>query len=74
MVDATHEPINKTKKLFIIAAVMSSFILLGIMIVFLARSAIITVTLAILMLVGLIGIYVGFGILIAAHVMVRNLD
>ncbi|MGK0298078.1 MAG: hypothetical protein ACI9XC_001696 [Gammaproteobacteria bacterium] len=74
MADASHEPINKTKKIFIIAAIMSSFMLLAIMIVFLARSAIITVTLAILMLVGMIGIYVGFGILIAAHVMIRKLD
>jgi hypothetical protein len=74
MVDASRKPISNTKKIFIIAAIMSSFILLAIMIIYLARSAIITVTLAILMLMGLIGIYVGFGILIAAHVMVRNLD
>ena len=57
-----------------IAGVIVLFSCLAGVIVFLARSGVISMPLAILMLIGLVGIYFGLGILIAVHLMVRKLD
>ncbi|NNE37661.1 MAG: hypothetical protein HKN08_05090 [Gammaproteobacteria bacterium] len=53
---------------------MFSFTVLGLLIVYLGRTDVITVSAAILMLVALVGIYFGFGILIAAHLLVKKLE
>jgi hypothetical protein len=68
-----QEPAKKKTKLLILSAVVFTFSGLAVLVVFLARSGVITVPAAILMLIALVGIYFGFGILIAAHLMVRRL-
>ena len=60
--------------MLILAVVAMSFSGLAILIIFLGRLGIITVSAAILMLVALVGIYFGFGILIAAHLVVKKLE
>ena len=62
------------RKNLIIAAVIVLFSCLVGLVIFLARAGIISGPLAILMLIGLVGIYVGLGILIAVHLMVRKLE
>jgi hypothetical protein len=69
MVKATQR-----RKLLFLAAVMTSFSVLGVFIVYLGRTDVVTVPAAILMLVALVGIYFGLGILIAAHLMVKKLE
>ncbi len=61
-------------KLIILAVVMFSFTALSVLIVYLGRSGVITVSAAILMLVALVGIYFGLGILIAVHLMIKKLE
>lgn len=57
----------KNKTLIIVAGVVGSFFALAGTIILLSRSAILEVPMAKLMVVALIGLYVGFGILIAAY-------
>jgi len=64
----------KSNKILILAVVGVSFTALAILIIFLGRLGIISVSAALLMLVALVGIYSGFGILIAAHLMVKKLE
>ena len=70
MADST----DSNKKLFLIAAVVILFTCLAGAVVFLAHAGVITIPLAILMLIGLVGIYFGLGILVAVHFMVRKLN
>lgn len=65
---------SQRNKLTILAIVMFSFTAIGILIIVLGRTGIVSVPAAILMLVALVGIYFGFGILIAAHLMVKKLE
>jgi len=64
----------KNRTLKIIAAIVASFTVLGGTIIFLSEKKIISYELAILMLVALVGLYVGFGILIAVYRLVDKLD
>lgn len=64
----------KSNKILILAVVGMSFTAVAILIIFLGRLGIISVSAALLMLVALVGIYFGFGILIAAHLMVKKLE
>ncbi|MGQ0578405.1 MAG: hypothetical protein ACT4PQ_05775 [Betaproteobacteria bacterium] len=65
-------PKNRTLK--IIAAIIVSFAVLAGTIIFLSETKIISYELAILMLVALVGLYVGFGILIAVYRLISKLE
>ena len=65
-------PKNRTLK--IAAGIAASFIGLAGTIIFLAAAKIISLGVAILMLVALVGIYVGFGILIAVYRLISKLE
>ena len=65
---------DSNKKLLLVATVIIVFTCLAGLIVSLARAGIISISLAILMLIGLVGIYFGLGILVAVHLMVRKLE
>jgi hypothetical protein len=65
-------PVNRALK--VVAGVVVSFIGLVITIIVLLAAKIITSGVAKLMLVALVGIYVGFGILIAAYRLINKLD
>ncbi len=62
------------KALIVIAAVIGSFIALAATILILLKMKIIGFTVAMLMLVGLFGMYVGFGALIAIYRLISKLD
>ena len=66
--------VNNSSKSLIVAGIVITFTSLAILIIFLARAGVITVPLALLLLVALAGIYVGFGILIPAHVIISKLN
>lgn len=68
-----NQPDN-SKKLFIVAAIIITFSSLAVLVVFLARAGIITIAMALLLLIGLVGVYFGLGILIGVHLMLRNLE
>ena len=63
-----------TKSLKIAAAVATSFTVLVIVIIALMVKQVIAFELAILMMVALVGLYVGFGILIVVYQLVKRLD
>jgi len=65
-------PKNRTLK--VVAGIAASFIGLVAVIIFLSRARIITVEMALLMLVALLGMYLGFGILIAVYRLVGRLQ
>jgi len=65
-------PKNRTLK--IAAGIAASFIGLAGTIIFLAAAKIISLGVAILMFVALVGMYVGFGILIAVYRLIGKLD
>jgi hypothetical protein len=60
-------------KLYIVVVIIVFSCLAGV-VIFMAQTGFITIPMAILMLIGLVGIYVGLGILFAVHFMVRKLD
>jgi uncharacterized membrane protein len=62
------------RTLIIVVGVVASFIGLAGTIVFLSASTIVTPTLAKLMLVALLGLYFGFGILIAVYRLLRKME
>ena len=64
----------KSRTLIVVAGVAFSFIVLAAAIIYLSATKIITPTLAKLMLVSLLGLYVGFGILIAVYLLMRKMD
>jgi hypothetical protein len=62
------------KKLIVAAGILASFAGLAGLVIVLAREKIIGVEMAGLMLVALLGLYVGFGILIALYRLIERLD
>jgi hypothetical protein len=65
-------PRNRTLK--IVAGIVISFAGLAGTIIFLSAAKIISLGVAILMLVAFVGMYVGFGILIAAYRLISKLE
>ena len=65
-------PKNRTLK--VIAGIAASFAVLVGTIIFLSEAKIISSELAMLMLVALLGLYVGFGFLIAVYRLIGKLD
>ncbi|MBI3917916.1 MAG: hypothetical protein HY322_13015 [Betaproteobacteria bacterium] len=65
-------PKNRTLK--VAAGIAASFIALAGTIIFLLAAKIISSGMAILMLVALVGMYIGFGILIAVYRLIGKLD
>jgi hypothetical protein len=62
------------KTLTIAAGIALSFVGFVAAVAFLSRIQAISVTVAKLMLVALVGLYFGFGVLIAVHRLIRKLD
>ena len=65
-------PKNRTLK--VVAGIVASFTGLAGTIIFLSEAKIISSGVAILMLVALVGMYVGFGILIAVYRLISKLE
>ncbi len=65
-------PKNRTLK--VVAGIAASFTGLAGTIIFLSQAKIISLGVAILMLVALVGMYVGFGILIAVYRLISKLE
>jgi xanthosine utilization system XapX-like protein len=65
-------PKNRTLK--VVAGIAASFAGLVATIIFLSRAKIISFEMAILMLVALLGMYLGFGILIAVYRLISKLE
>ena len=64
----------KHRTLKIVAGVAASFIGLVGVIIFLSEAKIITFEMALLMFVALLGIYLGFGVLIAVYRLIGKLE
>ena len=64
----------KHRTLKVVAGIAASFAGLGGTIIFLSEAKIISFEMAILMLVALLGMYVGFGILIAVYRLIGKLE
>lgn len=62
------------KTLAVVLGSVVSFLGLIVVIVMLLANRVVTVQMATLMLIGLLGLYVGFGILIAIYRLVAKLD
>lgn len=65
---------SKHRTLKLVAGIAASFIGLAGAIVFLLAAKIITPPMAMLALVALLGLYVGFGVLVAVYRLVRGLE
>ena len=65
-------PKNRTLK--VVAGIAASFIGLVGVIIFLSKAKIISFEMAMLMLVALLGLYLGFGVLIAVYRLVGKLE
>jgi hypothetical protein len=63
----------KKRTLAVAAGVVLSFAGLGATIIFLSRAKMVSVEMAILMLAALLGLYVGFGVLIVAYRLIGKL-
>ena len=63
----------KNRTLLVLAGIAASFIGLGGTIIFLLETKIISFEMAMLMLVALLGMYLGFGVLIAVYRLVVKL-
>jgi len=64
----------KNRTLKIIAVIVASFTVFSGTIIFLSEKKIISYEMAILMLVALLGMYIGFGILIAVYRLIGKLE
>ncbi len=64
--------VNRTLK--IVAGIVVSFTALAGTIIFLSATEIISFTMAMLMLVALVGLYFGFGVLIAVYRLISKLE
>ena len=64
----------RSRKLIVVAGIAVSFIGLVVTIIFLSEMRIISFGVAKLMLVALLGMYVGFGILIAIYRLIRKME
>jgi hypothetical protein len=69
-----HRTLPKNTNAWIAIGVIGSFIALIAGIVWLRLSKVITFELTMLMMVALVGLYLGFGVLIAVYRFVRKLD
>ena len=67
-------PTPGKRGLLVAAAVVSSFIGLAVTIAFLSHWKVITFEAAMLMLVALVGLYFGFGVLIAVYRLIAKLE
>jgi uncharacterized membrane protein YccC len=65
---------RKPRVALIAAAIAGSFVALAATIILLSVAAVISQTVAKLMLVALLGLYFGFGFLIAVYQLLRKLD
>jgi formate/nitrite transporter FocA (FNT family) len=65
---------DKNKSLQMLALAAGSFTALAIAIMVLAAKGIVTFQLGLLMLVGLVGLYFGFGVLIVVYRFIAKLD
>jgi len=65
---------RKPRAALIAAAIAGSFVALAATIILLSVAAVISQTVAKLMLVALLGLYFGFGFLIAVYQLLRKLD
>ena len=65
-------PRNRTIK--VAAGIAASFLALVGTIIFLARARIVSIEMAMLMVVALLGMYIGFGILIAVYRLISKLE
>jgi uncharacterized membrane protein YccC len=65
---------RKARPAVIAAAIAGSFVALAATIILLSVAAVISQTVAKLMLVALLGLYFGFGFLIAVYQLLRKLD
>ena len=72
--DADETAVMKTRKLRIVAAVVTSFSALIVLVMALLIKQVITFQMALLMLVALFGLYFGFGVLIAIYRFVSRLE
>lgn len=64
----------KRKTLAAVLAIVVSFLGLIVLIMVLLANKVVTLQMATLMLIGMLGLYVGFGILIAIYRLVAKLD
>ena len=64
--------VNRTLK--IVAGIIVSFAGLAGAIIFLSATKVISFTMAMLMLVALVGLYIGFGVLIAVYRLIGKLE
>ena len=64
----------RSRTLIVVAGIAASFIGLVATIIFLSVMKIISLEVAKLMLVALVGMYIGFGILIAVYRLIRKLE
>lgn len=64
----------EARKLKIVAAVVASFCALIVVVLALMLKQVITFQMALLMLVALLGLYIGFGILIAVYRFIGRLE
>jgi len=64
----------KNRTLITVAGIVGSFAVLAGTIIFLLETKVIGFAVAMLMLVALLGMYVGFGILIAVYRLINKLD
>jgi hypothetical protein len=64
----------RSRTLIIAASVAASFVALVVAIVYLSRMEVVAPTVAKLMLVALLALYLGFGIRIAVYRLMRKLD
>jgi hypothetical protein len=65
---------QKNRTLKIVAGIAASFAALVSTIIYLSETRIISFEMAMLMLVALLGMYVGFGFLIAVYRLIRKLE
>ena len=65
---------KKKKRVLMAVGIGGSFATFFTLIVYLARSELVTVAMAKLMLAALLGLYVGFGFLILVYLFIRNMD
>jgi uncharacterized membrane protein YccC len=65
---------RKPRAALIAAAIAASFVALAATIIVMSAAGVITQTVAKLMLVALLGLYFGFGFLIAVYQLLRKLD
>lgn len=65
---------SRNNSLRMLAAAAGSFTLLALTVIFLAAKGVVTFQLGLLMLVALVGLYFGFGVLIAVYRFISKLD